>query len=421
MDMVIKDMNIIKDYLFQLALVAIQLFVYHIFFAKKAQKKKNEKLIFSVLCGMSILLCMSFPTNSSSAVDIRIVPLLLGTLYGGMRTGLFLSAIIIIFRFCIEPVNLGFYNAMLTLLTSMPVILYVQKRFYRSQKSRRIRIALLLSIFYYVVGLAWFFILRDTLRILEVHIIHFIFTVVVVWIFISLHEMIKEINLKNQQLESEADRIQLISNLTSVFAHEIRNPMQVTRGFLQLLNKPDLPDKQKEYIRYSLEELDRANGIINDLLSFGKPSINEITRIEVTSELSRVVNILQTLAKSYNVEFHTVLQTDCWIHANPQKLHQAVINILKNAIESMPNGGKVCVTCGPDNHGFIKISVKDQGIGMTEEQIEKIGSPFYSLKESGTGLGMMVTFQIIRNMQGKVRINSKKDVGTEFLIYLPRV
>jgi two-component system sporulation sensor kinase B len=419
--MVMKDMNIIKDYLFQLALVSIQILVYHTFFTKKAKKKRKEKLAFSLLCGLSILLCMSFPTNSTSAVDIRIVPLLLGTLYGGMRTGLFLSTVIIIYRLCIGPIDLGFYNAMLTLLTSMPVILYFQKLFYRSQKSRRIQIALLLSIFYYVIGLTWFFILRGTFRILEVHIIHFIFTVAVVCFFISLHEMIKEINMKNQQLQTEADRVQLISNLTSVFAHEIRNPMQVTRGFLQLLNEQDRPDKKKEYIRYSLEELDRANGIINDLLSFGKPATNDITRIEVKSELCRVVNIIQTLAMSYNVEIHTGLQADCWIHANPQKLHQAVINVLKNAIDSMPNGGNVWLTCSPDNHGFIEISVKDQGIGMTQEQIEKIGSPFYSLKESGTGLGMMVTFQIIRNMQGKVRISSEKDVGTEFLIYLPQV
>jgi two-component system sporulation sensor kinase B len=233
--------------------------------------------------------------------------------------------------------------------------------------------------------------------------------------------MIKDINMKNQQLESEADRLQLISNLTSAFAHEIRNPMQVTRGFLQLIHESDLPDKKKEYIRYSLEELDRANSIINDLLSFGKPAAtNENTRIEVASELSRVVNIIQTLAMSSHVEIRTAFHEDCWINGNPQKLHQAIINILKNAIESMPNGGTAWLSCAPDNNGFIEICVKDQGMGMTQVQIEKMGSPYYSLKESGTGLGMMITFQIIRNMQGKVLINSEKDVGTVVSVFLPQ-
>lgn len=236
-----------------------------------------------------------------------------------------------------------------------------------------------------------------------------------------VYEIIKETIRKNQQLQSEAERFRVISDLTSVFAHEIRNPMQVTRGFLQLLNEPDLTDKKKEYIRYSIEELDRANAIINDMLAFGMPATNENPRIEVASELRRVENIIQTYAMSYNVEIQTVYHDGCWILANPQKLDQSLINILKNAIESMPNGGTIWLTCTPNNDGFIEINVKDQGIGMTKEQIDKLGSPFYSLKESGTGLGMMVSFQIIHNLQGKVRITSEKDIGTEFSIYLPRV
>jgi two-component system, sporulation sensor kinase B len=411
-------MDIVKDYFFQLALITIQIFVYHIFFAKK---KCNKQFIISFLCGLSIILCMSFPTDSVSAVDIRIVPLLIGTLYGGIGTGLFLSAVIILFRLCIGPIDLGFYNTVLALLTSMPVILYFQGRFERSRKSRRIQIAIFLAVIYYAAGMGWFFILWDTLQIYEAQMIHIVFTVMVVWFITSMHEMIKEINTKNQELESEADRMQLISNLTSAFAHEIRNPMQVTRGFLQLLNEPDLPETKKEYIRYSIEELDRANGIINDLLAFGKPNANDDTRIEVTAALRRVVNILQTLAMSHNVWIHTVFRAECWIHANPQKFHQAIINILKNAIESMPSGGKVLLTCGLNSRGLIEIGIKDEGIGMTQEQIGKLGSPYYSLKEGGTGLGMMVTYQIIRNMQGKIRIDSKIGNGTEFFIYLPQL
>jgi two-component system, sporulation sensor kinase B len=414
------DMNVINVFLLQFAFIVIQIFVYQIFFAGKAKKKGNRNLILSVLCGVSILLCMSFPANSTSAVDIRIVPLLIGTLYGGMRTGLFLSAVIIIYRLYIGPVNLGFYNTVLTLITSMPVILYFQKVFHRSEKRRKMQIALLLPILYSVIGVTLLSILSGTFEILHVHnVVYIIFTTVVVWLLITLNETLRDIQKKNYQLESEADRIQFISNLTGAFAHEIRNPMQVTRGFLQLLNEPDLPNKKKDYIRYSLEELDRANGIINDLLSFGKPASNENTRIEVTLELSRVVNIIQTLAMSNNVEIQTVFHADCWIQADPQKFRQMVINILKNAIESMPNGGTVWLTCRMNNN-FIEIGIKDQGMGMTKEQVEKLGSPFYSLKENGTGLGMMVTFQIIRNFGGEVKINSEKDVGTEFLIRLPK-
>ncbi|MEH7303032.1 HAMP domain-containing sensor histidine kinase, partial [Neobacillus drentensis] len=196
---------------------------------------------------------------------------------------------------------------------------------------------------------------------------------------------------------------------------------QVTRGFLQLLNEPDLPDKKKEYIQLSIEELDRANEIINDFLSFGKPTINHYEKIEVGYQLQRVANIIQVYAKNHKVEVKTDVRDNFWIYANPQKLNQSLINILKNAIESMPDGGTVWITCTSTNDGYIEIIIKDQGIGMTKEEIDRLGSPFYSLKESGTGLGMMVSFQIIRLFKGKIYVNSEKDKGTEFIILLPEI
>ena len=195
---------------------------------------------------------------------------------------------------------------------------------------------------------------------------------------------------------------------------------KLLRGFLQLLDEPDLPNKKKEYIKISIEELDRANEIINDFLSLGKPSINNKERIDVGNQLQRVVNILQSYALTHNVEMKTDILDYCWIYANPQKLNQSLINILKNAIESMPNGGMVWITCTSTEDGYIKVTIRDQGIGMTKKQLDRLGSPYYSLKESGTGLGMMVSYQIIRSFQGKIKVISEKDRGTEFIILLPR-
>jgi two-component system, sporulation sensor kinase B len=122
-----------------------------------------------------------------------------------------------------------------------------------------------------------------------------------------------------------------------------------------------------------------------------------------------------------NVEIKTDILDTGWIYANPQKLNQTLINILKNAIESMPVGGIVWIICTSTDDGYIKVTIKDQGIGMTKKQIDRLGSPYYSLKESGTGLGMMVSFQIIRSFKGKIQVNSEKGVGTEFIILLPQM
>ncbi len=372
--------------------------------------------------GITIIACMSFPVvfGQNARLELRIIPLLFGTLYGGFLSGIFLSALIILYRLYFG-IDIGFYNTVLVLLFSLPVILYFQKSFASSKKDLRVKIAVGLSFYYCFIGLTFFGILRDfSIDYLKVQIIHLIFAVVVTWFFAMLEETIREIHQLRLELHN-SEKIRVISELTSVFAHEIRNPLQVTRGFLQLLNEPDLPDQKKEYIQISLEELDRANEIINDFLSFGKPSIYNNERIDVGYQLQRVVNIIQSYTLNHNVEIKTDILANCWIYANPQKLNQSLINILKNAIESMPNGGIVWITCTSTNDGYININIKDQGIGMTKKQIDMLGSPYYSLKESGTGLGMMVSFQIVRSFKGKIQVNSEKDIGTEFIILLPKI
>jgi two-component system sporulation sensor kinase B len=365
---------------------------------------------------------MSFPVSfgQNARLDIRIIPLLFGSLYGGFWPSIFLSVLIIFYRLYFG-ISLGFYNTVLVLFLSLPVILFFQKSFASSKKDKRVKIAVGLSFYYCLIGITFFGILRGfSIDYLKVQVINLIFVVVVTWFFTILIEAIGEIHQLRSEMQN-SEKLRVISELTSVFAHEIRNPMQATRGFLQLLNEPDLPNNKKEYIQISIGELDRANEIINDFLSFGKPSINNNERIDVGYQLQRVVNIIQSYALDHTAEIITDILDNCWIYANPQKLNQSLINILKNAIESMPNGGIVWITCTSTDDGYIKISIKDQGIGMTKKQIDRLGSPFYSLKESGTGLGMMVSFQIVHSFKGKIQVNSEKDIGTEFIILLPQI
>lgn len=415
-------MSIIKDFLLQLTVMVIPIFIYFTFITERVTNDKNRTVIMSILWGISLLLCMSFPVSfgENARLELRIIPLLLGTLYGGFWPGIILSALIILYRLYFG-IDLGFFNTVLVLLFSLPVILFFQKSFISSKKDKKVKMAVALSVYYCLVGIAFFGILRSfSIDSLKVQIIHLILAVVVTWFFIILYETITEIHQLRLEMQN-SEKLRVIGELTSVFAHEIRNPMQVIRGFLQLLNEPDLPDKKKEYIQISIEELERTNEMITDFLSFGKPSITNNEKIDVGYQLQRVVNIIQSYTLNRNVEMKTDILRNCWIYANPQKLNQSLINILKNAIESMPNGGTVWITCTRTDNGNIQITIKDQGIGMTKKQIDRLGSPFYSLKESGTGLGMMVSFQIIRSYNGKIQVNSEKDKGTEFIILLPQM
>jgi two-component system, sporulation sensor kinase B len=414
--------SLVKDFLLQLAFMLIPIFIYYTFITERVKTDKNKKVIMTILWGISIIACMSFPVvfGQNARLELRIIPLLLGTLYGGFFPGIILSVLIILYRLYFG-FDIGFYNTVLVLLLSLPVILHFQKVFTNSKREMRVKIAVGLSFFYCLIGLTVLGILRGfSIEYLTVPVIHLIFAVVVTWCFTMLIESIREIHQLRLEMQN-SEKLRVIGELTSVFAHEIRNPMQVTRGFLQLLNEPDLPNQKREYIQLSLEELDRANEIINDFLSFGKPSIYNNERIDIGYQIQRVVNIIQSYTLNHNVEIKTDILDTGWIYANPQKLNQSLINILKNAIESMPVGGIVWIICTSTDDGYIKVTIKDQGIGMTKKQIDRLGSPYYSLKESGTGLGMMVSFQIIRSFKGKIQVNSEKGVGTEFIILLPQM
>ncbi len=146
-------MYIFEDLLLQLAIVATLIFTFQIFFVEKLERSSHAGIVQAVLFGISILLYMSFPAyiDSGVRIDIRIVPLLLGTLYGGWRTGLFLSALIVLYRLYLGG-DLGFYTTVLTLLFGMPVIVFFQKIFMKAQRSKRIQVTLMLSAYYSFVG-----------------------------------------------------------------------------------------------------------------------------------------------------------------------------------------------------------------------------------------------------------------------------
>ena len=186
-------MSILKDFLLQLTIMVIPIFIYFTFITERVKSDKNRNVIMSILWGISILFCMSFPVSfgQNARLELRIIPLLLGSLYGGFWPGIFLSALIILYRLYFG-ISIGFYNTVLVLLLALPVILFFQKSFARSKKDKRVKIAVGLSLYYCLIGLTVFGILRGfSIEYLKVQIIHLIFVVVVTWFFTMLNETIQ--------------------------------------------------------------------------------------------------------------------------------------------------------------------------------------------------------------------------------------
>ncbi|MDQ0171662.1 sensor histidine kinase [Paenibacillus tundrae] len=226
-------------------------------------------------------------------------------------------------------------------------------------------------------------------------------------------EYSKELELFNNELQ-RSEKMEIISELAASVAHEVRNPLQVTRGFLQLMTEQE-DSKNKGYVRIALEELDRASGIITDFLTFAKPEFDHIISLNIADEFNHIEGILVPMANLEGGKITTDIPPDLWIRGNSSKFKQAFINIIKNSIEALQGSGQIEIWAYAQD-GTVKVHVRDNGEGMDEEALVRLGEPYFSNKIKGTGLGMMVTFRIVEAMHGEITFTSTKGVGTEAVV-----
>ncbi|MZQ84900.1 GHKL domain-containing protein [Paenibacillus sp. 5J-6] len=226
----------------------------------------------------------------------------------------------------------------------------------------------------------------------------------------------KELEYYNHQLQ-QSEKMEIISQLAASIAHEVRNPLQVTRGFLQLVaSRSD--KKSQEYMTIAIEELDRASVIITDFLTFSKPQGEEIKKLNLFEEFRQIEGIIFPLVALNSGRINVDVPEHLLIQGNSSKLKQVLINLIKNSIEAFQDDGFVNIWAY-EKHEEVYIHIKDNGEGIEAAQLTRLGVPYYSTKLKGTGLGLMVSFQIIENMKGKVEFKSQKNVGTEVILRFP--
>lgn len=235
---------------------------------------------------------------------------------------------------------------------------------------------------------------------------------------VGIAEDITEIR-DNEELLVKTEKLAVLGELAAGIAHEIRNPLTTLRGFVQLLQAQS-EHQNSFYMEIMLSEINRINEIVGEFLVLAKPTTaNHVTK-DIRLILQQVIMLMEMDCTLHNITIaHTFDCEQYLVECEENHLKQVFINIIKNAIEAMPNGGKVTIDVTCCNDEFIRIRIKDSGCGISEERIRSIGEPFYTTKEKGTGLGLMVSYKIIYNHRGKVEIYSKENEGTTVEIFLP--
>jgi PAS domain S-box-containing protein len=227
---------------------------------------------------------------------------------------------------------------------------------------------------------------------------------------------------QTQQLMINSEKLSVVGQLAAGIAHEIRNPLTVVKGFLKLMEREW--NQKPYYFHVISSEIDRMELIVNELLILSKPQAQEYYDKDLRVVLEQVITLLEPQAHLKNVEINPKFYVDGPIifKCDENQMKQIFINFMKNGIEAMANGGEVLVNVfrkSDDQRGGILITIKDHGCGISEDQLKKLGEPFYSTKERGTGLGFMVSKKIIESYDGTLEVTSKVNEGTTIEIFLP--
>lgn len=221
----------------------------------------------------------------------------------------------------------------------------------------------------------------------------------------------KQIEDKIQKME----KLNLLGQMAASISHEVRNPLSSVYGFLQLLRYKDGCNKYREEFEIMISELLRANSVIDEFLSLGRDKPLKIDKYNLKDIIQRVYPLISSDAKINNKFIKLELGSIPDLLLDEGEIRQLILNMVRNGLESMESGKSMIIKTFQQEDRVV-LSFKDEGSGISPEIINKIGTPFFTTKENGTGLGLTICFKIIERHNGYIEIDSGID-GTTFYVY----
>jgi two-component system NtrC family sensor kinase len=291
----------------------------------------------------------------------------------------------------------------------------------------------------------------------------------------NLERYLESLETANKQLKQAQEELIRTEKLASIgrfaagVAHEVGNPLGAILGYTGILKKGRMdPEESKDYLKRIEDEIERINKIVRELLDFARPSKLEIREVEINKIIESTLSLLSYQKDFKNIETRLDLQSNLpLIKGDESQLSQVLINIILNAIDAMPNGGKLQIQTGEHvidylyddrfKHVYpprrksdplesdysrlrksdpsptlltkfskgdrlLKVRISDTGVGIKKEDLENIFDPFFTTKapDKGTGLGLSISLRIVESLGGEIRVESEEGKGTSFEIYFPQ-
>ena len=227
-----------------------------------------------------------------------------------------------------------------------------------------------------------------------------------------------------EQAVARAERLAGIGRLAANIAHEIRNPLASISGSVEVLRRlPGADQETRNLVDIAVREVDRVNALISSLLDYARPRSEERQRLDLGELVCDIAKIFEQERRMKDVQLQVHAQPGVLIDAASGQLHQVLWNLLRNAVEAMPDGGTIYLGAGlkPTPPVEAILMVRDTGVGISAEDLDHIFEPFFSRKPDGTGLGLATTARIVEDHRGHIDVKSAPGRGTTFTIHLPAV
>lgn len=411
-------------WLLQIFCILFPMVIYQSFFQKKIIRKIHQKVILCILCGISIIICMTFPVSihNDYILDFRFIPLIIAFIYGGYRVGFILSLLLLTYRFMIG--GIGFYLGGLVMTTILVVafqfILPHAEKWNSSWKKYYPYVLLTCSLLVFALGTQFLDDYAFTKQEIALWVWFSLLNYMTFWMFMYLQNTMKEMeDVSHKIIQFEKDHA--LNHLLIFISQQLSSPLSHAKEMISLVKEEPLTSHQNYFLKKIQSELSQANTSLEQYLSIMKENIGKQGVWSFVDEIENIVDLMKLYADVHQVEliYRSTAEEDVSFNGDRTMVRFALINLIKNAIEACGPEGQVTI-CLHEMLKEVYIVIEDNGGGIPSNMLSKLGKPLPTSKENGTGLGLVSTYQIAQSLGGRVEVESKPNEGTTFSLYFPK-
>lgn len=399
-----------KEIIAGIILIVFPLLMYLVFSCYSAiNNKKLERVIFILTLVTSLYICFKYSVSNSKLLLLCNIPLLICYLKREMLFGLVITLAIVLFSY---QYDVNIYIVIFKYVCYFLLYIWLNKRKdfnYLFFKSSGIVQAFFITFEYFM---SYHEGINELVSLFIIVFFIYFVTFFSLYLFkladniTSLYILVNSVNEENK-----------IKNSLFKLTHEIKNPLAVCKGYIDMMDYDDI-NKCKRYIGIIKSELDRSLNVMADFVDYSKIKINK-EEMDIVLLLDDIYQSFEILMKNKNINFcYDGLDSEVYIIGDYTRLKQVLVNIIKNSIEAISGSGIIKLGIENSNH-FVIITIDDNGIGMTKEELNNIKEMFYTTKRNGTGLGVALSNEIIEAHNGSLNYESIKGKGTRCTISIP--